>query len=165
MKLYEIKQELDDLLAVIEEADGELSADEEGQLERIYTDREAKAEACARWMLNQEALIKARKEEIKRLQDLNKSAERGIENLTHYMVRNLGPEFQAQSALGRIYFKHTVRTEVLDEDLISEEYRNYKTSWTPMKAEAKKAFEAGHCPAGFKFVDNFTLSLGKGSGK
>lgn len=166
MKLYEIKQQINDILESVQASEGEIDESQEAELDSLCESKEKKVEACMKYMRNQEALIDARKVEINRLKELNTSAEKDLEKLNDYLFRCLGEGYKAALTLGKFYFKKTIRTEVTDIEKVPETYRKYKTTFTPDKAGAKKDYLAGGAvPDGFKFVEHYKATLGKGKEK
>ena len=91
---------------------------------------------------NKEGEISARKEEIKRLQELNKNAENVInfnrQILTDYMIQTNTPNIQ--TTIGTITLKDGMyKVEILNENEVPEEYLRYKTEVN--KSELQKVFK------------------------
>lgn len=140
-----------------------MELDEETKLDTLdsidwQTDYENKVENYIKVIKNTEADIEARKNEIKRLTELNRADKRKIErmegNLKESMVVT-GHE-QVNTTLFKVSFRKSKAVEV--EDLLLPE--SYKVAtWKPDKKRIKEDLKNGLEILGAKLVENQNLII------
>ena len=127
MKLYEIKHEIDDLLAWWFDDDGQfIGGDDEferfaAELDRLQLAHDVKVENTALYIKNLKAEAEALKAEKMAFAERQKQAERKIEWLTGYLTRNMhGSTFESPKV--SIKWRKSTSAEITDESLIPEDY-------------------------------------------
>lgn len=121
-------------------------------------DYENKVENYIKVIKNNEADIEARKNEIKRLSELNKSAERKNERLKEVLKESmeLTGHDRVDTTLFKVSFRRSKAVEV-DMVLLPDEYK--KVEYKADKTALKRLLTDGQEIAGATLVENKNLSI------
>ena len=140
-----------------------LELDEETKLDTLdsidwQTDYEEKVENYIKVMKNLEADIEARKNEIKRLTDLNKAGEKKKDHLKETLSASMsltGHE-RVDTSLFKVSFRKSQAVEV-DELVLPESYK--VATWKPDKKRLKEDLKNGLEIVGASLVERKNLSI------
>ena len=147
MNLYEIDHRLLD--CIVDTETGEV-LDEEA-LNRIEVENKAENIAC--WVKNNRDYIKACKAEKERLSEEIDRTEKRNERLTEYLSYLLNGA-KLKTARCSVSYRHSKKVEVLNEEVIPDEYFKVKVERTPSKTAIADAFKAGNPVAGCELVEH-----------
>lgn len=164
--LYELTNDLKDIEEVLEAEVIEQSEEYiKGLMEVIERQIEGKAENIIKLVKNKEAIVSSRKEEIKRLQELNKKDEKQIADLKQYTkecIERAGKK-RVETVLGNL----TVRkaqpvVKVLDATKLPADYLIQKTTINADKVKIKEHFkETGEILDGVEITLETSLTIPK----
>jgi hypothetical protein len=140
-----------------------LELDEETKLDTLdsidwQTDYEEKVENYIKVMKNLEADVEARKNEIKRLTELNKADEKKKEHLKETLSTSMaltGHE-RVDTTLFKVSFRKSQAVEV-DELVLPESYK--VATWKPDKKRLKEDLKNGLEIVGANLVERKNLSI------
>lgn len=140
-----------------------LELDEETKLDTLdsidwQTDYEEKVENYIKVMKNLEADIEARKNEIKRLTELNKADEKKKDHLKETLSTSMqltGHE-RVDTPLFKVSFRKSQAVEV-DETVLPESYK--VATWKPDKKRLKEDLKNGLEIVGASLVERKNLSI------
>ena len=159
MKLYEINEMYRRWAEKIEEQDGEVTPEDMVEIEQIEADFTEKAESYAVIIQEQKAAMDMLDAEMdrlgKRYDRYKKTAEWLKERLASAMTENGKDKVETGKFL--LSFRKSKRIQIDDEAVIPEEFFEVKRK--PMKAEIKKAIEAGQAVAGCQIVEERNLQI------
>lgn len=160
MTLYEIGNELKDKLENIEvDEDGCVIGVEE--LDKVQLAFDEKVESVALYIKNQEALVKALKEEEASLKSRRLSLENKVEHLKDYIdfnLKSVGRD-DFESSKCKITYRKSTRVEVPDVMALNGEYVREKTTYEADKDAIKKAIKAGIEVEGASLVESIKLNI------
>ena len=151
MKLYEIEQELLDL---IDDETGEIL--DPARFEELLQERDDKIEHTALWVKNIGADITALETEIKRLQDRKDSLTKRRDSLKEFIKNALNGR-KLKTPLISIYETVRESVEILNSESIPDEFM--KIEKTPMKTEIKNAINNGKNIAGARIISKASLVI------
>ena len=151
MKLWEINEQLEELLEAIytqaEENDGEYDEQLEEKLEELQIEKENKIEGVTLYYKSLLASSKAIKEEEKALAERRKRAEKRADSIKKWLGFILaGEKFQTSKVA--ISYRKSEQVIVEDFDSVPEEYQKVKTTIDADKTAIKKAIKSGVDVAG-----------------
>lgn len=164
LSLYEIdsriKAIIDGICASADE-NGEVGEIDFTELRQLQEDRKVKLENIALYIKNVEAeaeAIKAEEEKLnKRRKSLENKGQRLRELLINSMKENKEPELATARCKAKL--KENKVTEIIELDLIPEEYIRVKVDKKPDKTAIKKAIESGTEVAGATISINTTVTI------
>lgn len=163
MKLYEIADNQRAYFDKLIESAGELTPELEAEGNTICSDMKQKVTDCLAYRIELEAQYEAIANEYKRLELLQYQKARELAAFEAYMLRCLGPDCKIETALGRLSFSSTYKTEVLNTEEIPEELWHYYEPKTPdPKPDLAKAIELhkqGLPTPGIKVFKNYSLRV------
>ena len=144
--LFEITAEQRQLMAMLEEAEGELTPEIEQMLEVNQYNLEHKAEQYRNAILINKGDIDRAKKEKKRLDAFIKAKERSNEAMTSRLKDAMlafdTPKIEIDGGVGGVLsFRKSVAVVIDDENEVPEAYR--KTTWTLDKTAIKEALKNG----------------------
>lgn len=141
MKLYEINNEIFNILNSVDEETGEISDDQFNQLAELQLAREEKIENTALYLKNVKAEIEAVKAEKDKFAKRQKALENNFENGKNYLKYELHGE-KYKSVKNNIYYGSSESVEITDTELVPE---NYLIPQEPKidRNAIKKALKAG----------------------
>ena len=165
MSLYEIDSRIKAIIDGIYDA-----ADENGEvteeidfteLKQLQEDRKVKLENIALYIKNTEAEAKAIKEEEEKLEKRRKRLENRADRLRDLMINSMkeSNEPEIETARCKAKIKDNEVTEILNEELIPEEYFKVKVNKAPDKTAIKKAIKAGTEVAGATLGIHTTITI------
>ena len=167
MKLYELvseEQKLNELfLTAIDEETGEIRDNE--TLEELETELKNalvnKSEGIIKVIRNQESDLEMVTAEIERLTNLKNRIKKEMENFKSYIKFNMKKMDikKIETSLGTISLRQSTATEIYDETSLPKEFLKEKITYTPSKAEIKKAIESGQEVKGARLVINTGLTI------
>lgn len=156
MNLYELNKAIADFDLEIDEETGEvLNADE---LDQITLARDEKIENIALWVKDLLAEAEAIKAEEQALAKRRKQAENKADWLKRYVAQALeGEKFKTPRVA--ISYRTSEAVEILDEDLIPEEFLMIKTEYKPDKKAIKDELKVGGEVEGAVLVKRTSLQI------
>ena len=164
LSLYEIDSRIEAILDnIYDSADenGEVGDLDLSELQELQEEREIKLENIALYIKNLAVQASAIKDEENTLADRRKRLERKCERMKGILIDAMKKDGNKKmfSARYEAVLRESKKTEIIDENLIPEEYMNVKVTKTPDKTAIKKAIEAGTEIAGAQIVDNTTITI------
>lgn len=151
--LYEIDK---DILALMDPETGEI-ADME-LLDQLEMEREAKIENVALWQKNENAYIEALRAEKKSIEERIKQAEKSAERRAEWLKKATGGEpFTTPKCT--LTFRTATSVEVVELDLIPEEFMRTKVTTEPDKTAIKNAIKGGAEIPGAKLVTDKSMTV------
>lgn len=156
MNLYELNRAIAEFDLEIDEETGEvLNADE---LDQITLARDEKIENIALWVKDLLAEAEAIKAEEQALAKRRKQAENKADWLKRYVAQALeGEKFKTPRVA--ISYRTSEAVEILDEDLIPEEFLMIKTEYKPDKKAIKDELKVGGEVEGAVLVKRTSLQI------
>lgn len=162
--LYEIDYQIRTLLdSIIDTADenGEVGEIDFSQLDELNQERQQKMENIALYIKNLESDAEAIKAEEANLKDRRTRIENKAKRLKDLMIKSMTEhnEPELSSARYSAKIKKTEATDIVDLNLIPEEYITIKTERQPDKTAIKKAIKAGEEVAGATIKINVSVNI------
>lgn len=161
--LYELTNDLKDIEKALEVEVLEQSQEcIKGLIDILEKQIQNKGENIIKLVKNKEAIVSSRKEEIKRLQELNKKDEKEIADLKRYTIERAGKK-RVETVLGNL----TVRkaqpvVKVLDATKLPADYLIQKTTINADKVKIKEHFkETGEILDGVEITLETSLTIPK----
>lgn len=158
MKLYEIRQEIENLMNLIDE-DGTIEESSFAQLEELAIAEEDKLENIGLLLKNWTAEAKAIREEEKALADRRRATENQAERLKeyagNYMLKSNRSEFK--TAKVRLSFRKSTAVQVDDDELIPDEFWQVKKEIS--RSLISKALKDGQAVAGCQLIERQNLQV------
>jgi len=149
-----------DLLADIEENDGELTDEFLAQLEITNEELAEKSEGYLAIIKQREALDVQIKEEIKRLQAMKKANDNLVSRLKNSLLNavNIFGEFEV--GLVKFWTRKSTSVYVEDVNSLPKEFKVVKVTESADKKEIAKALKSGEEIEGCSLQTNFNLKIG-----
>jgi hypothetical protein len=146
LSLYNITNKFTELMSKAEE--GELTEEEYNTLgEELAIELQNKSAGIIGYIQNEEALIDAIDNQIKRLQDLKKSKQNKLDKFKEYTKDNMNkleiPKIETELGILSVN-KSPISVEITDEDRIPEKYKKIIQTIKIDKVAIKKDIEAGN---------------------
>lgn len=159
--LYSITAEMNAILALIEEANGEITPELEQALAINEEQFVQKAEDYGHAILNLKAMAAAAKAEKDRLANLQKFYENECERLENALTRAMQvfDRPKVENGSMRLSLRHSVATEVDDLDQLPSEFKITKVEVVADKTAIKKAIQSGEDVPGAHLVENVSLQI------
>ena len=169
MKLYEVNQQLEELLAKLEpDAEtGEILADDDSifaEIDALQMERKSILEYLAKLVLNSRAEESALKEEEKRLAERRKRIEKKEDRLLSILDRECGGE-NTDCGVATMYYRKTTRVDVTDYDKalvwLQNNHEDFIRYSRPeiSKTDVKKLLNGGTEIPGVSLVHDLSHSL------
>ncbi len=152
MKLYEINQEIFNILNNIDAETGEISDDQFNQLSELKLAREEKIENTALYLKNIKAEIEAVKAEKDKFAKRQKALENSFESGKNYLKYELHGE-KYKSVKNNIYYGSSESVEITNEELVPKDYLIPQEPKIDRNA-IKKALKAGDMVNGAELKKN-----------
>ena len=152
MKLYEINQEIDEILSSIDEETGEITEEQFEQLTNLQFAREEKIENTALYIKNLKAEKEIIKKEKDRLADKERATENKIKSVTNYLKDMLRGE-KYKSPLNSIYYGRSASVNITDFESIPGDYLIEQEPKVD-KTAIRKAIQAGENISGAELKEN-----------
>lgn len=158
--LFEINKDIEELMEkMIDPETGEINEEVMGQLEQLDMDMDEKLEnyglVMKQLMAEASALIDE-SNALKRRAEVKLNKYGRMEQLVK-MVLNGKPKEYKRVKFG---FRPSKSVEIVNEDLVPDEYCIFKTERKPQKTEIKKLLNAGKEVPGCVLVEHENLQLG-----
>ena len=137
--LYEIKSEYVQALEQLTDLDDEAVVD---TLDALKGELEVKATSVAAYTLSLDATVKAMKEAEKRMADRRKSLENKMARIKEYIKDSMEDAriFKIETPEMKLSIsKNPAKVEVIDEELVPDEYKNEKVTVVLDKKKLKAA--------------------------
>lgn len=159
MTLWEINEQIELLTSqLVDEETGEINEDIMEQLEQLDIDKHEKIENCGIVMKNLLAEVDAINEEIKTLKARASAKANHYDRLAEYVKRSLdGERFETSKVV--FSYRKSDKVDVVNVDIVPEEFLKFETSVTPMKSLIKKVLKSGGEVPGCVLVENTNLQL------
>jgi len=165
MNLYEITQDFNELLDLLSQAqetnDQEQISLIESALEISQDNFKDKATNYVKFIRSEEVSLIAIDEEIKRLTALKKSKVSKIDNLEARLSNSMQSIGLDKYDLGlfKLSFRKSTSVEVLDIELLSDDFKRIKTTVDADKIAIKKAIESGVTVEGASLKTSQSLQI------
>lgn len=145
MKLYEINQEISDIIKNFTDGDGCISEEGMEQLEQLNQDFNEKALNIVRYIQNLRGDIKKAQEEENRITLLRKYREKKEETLMKYLSLSMENSRFEKRDLGTflLFFRKSESVKITNEALIPDEFIRIKKE--PDKTLIKKFLKTQEC--------------------
>jgi hypothetical protein len=163
LKLYEIT---DDYLEIVDELmhnGGELTEELENALQVNEENMYEKLENYAKFIRQKESLIKVRKEEINRLNALNKTDQTLIDNLKSRVdyAMNLYNKDKVETSLFKFSFRKSISIEITDENSVPEDFKKREEVVKISKTDIKNYLKEHGLTEiqGARLVENKNLNI------
>ena len=161
LTLYGITNEMQQLLRLIEENEGEMTPEIENALAISDDNFAAKSEDYGHAILSLKAMAAAAKAEKERLASLEKFYKNALERIQGALVNAMDvldhPKVETPSM--RLFLRRTKATEVDDVTLLPSDLKTVKVEEVPDKAAIKAAILEGREVPGAHIVENVSLQI------
>ena len=161
LTLYGITNEMQQLLRLIEENEGEMTPEIENALAISDDNFAAKSEDYGHAILNLKAMAAAAKAEKDRLTTLQRFYENTYNRLDSALKTAMvatGHD-KVETPTMRLSLRHSTATEVDDLDQLPAEYKTTKVEVVADKTAIKKAIQSGEDVPGAHLVENVSLQI------
>lgn len=143
MKLFEIDIEIERLSEhLIDEITGEINEEVLEQLDQLNMDREKKLENIGCLIKEVHAEADAINEEIRALKDRRDMKLRKMDRLMKYASYALDGK-KLETPKVAFSFRKSKSVDIIDENLVPDEYCIFKTERKPLKMDIKKMLDNG----------------------
>lgn len=160
MNLYQINSEITALIdSSVNSETGEISSDISAKLDQLIDQKDQKIINSAKYIKNRSAFVDAMKAEIKALQERVKSEEKKIEYLEGYAKTFMVHGEKYEDSQCCVSLRKSQRVDVLDINLVPQEYKKEKVEITADKKLIADALKSGAVIAGTKLTENYSLSI------
>lgn len=160
MNLYQINSEITALIdSSVNPETGEISSDVSTRLDQLLEQKDQKIINSAKYIKNRAAFVDAMKSEIKSLQERVKSEERKIEYLEGYAKAFMTHGEKYEDAQCCVSLRKSQRVDVLDINLVPQEYKKEKIEITADKKLIADALKAGAQIEGAKLTEGYSLQI------
>lgn len=159
MNIFQIGSEYQNIIALIEQNNGDLSEDLHEAYINSREELNNKAKAYIYVIRNKENLIENIDAEIERLREMKKQTEREIDRIKNYLLLAVDQFGNFETGLHKISNRISKSVEVTDSNLLPKEYLKEKIELTPDKNAIKKAIESGSDIPGALLVTKSNLQI------
>ncbi len=157
--LFEITQEVIELASLLEE--GEFTPELEQQLAITREELDSKAENYVKVIRSVEGDISVIDAEIKRLQEIKKAKTNVVDRMKEALSTAM-TAFRVdkiETPLMKLFFRKSESVEILDENLIPEQYKLSRLVVNPDKILIKKLIKSGESVPGADVVEKLNLQI------
>ena len=153
-RLYDIQQQIYDLLDEIALADGEITAEQEGRLEELHASREQKLKNYCRYFRNLDSDVEELEYEIDRLHARKRQMLDGRQRLLDHVGKMLGENGRFADVAGELKWNNPTGKAVLTGDIeqIPAEYKERIEEWSIDMGAIRAALKDGKQVPGAKLV-------------
>jgi hypothetical protein len=159
--LYSITADMNAILSLIEDGDGELTPELEQALAITEEQFTQKAEDYGHAILNLKAMATAAKAEKDRLASLQKFYENATKRLTDAITAAMQafdvPKVETPTL--RLSLRKSTATEIDDLNAVPDRFKQTKVEVVAKKDEIKKAIQAGETVEGAHLIENVSLQI------
>jgi hypothetical protein len=159
MNIFEIANEYQNIIALIEQNNGDLSDDLHEAYINTREELNNKAKAYIYVIRNKENHIANIDAEIERLRDMKKQTEKEIDRIKNYLSLAVDHFGNFETGLHKISNRLSKSIEVTDLNELPKEYIKEKIELTPDKNAIKKAIESGADIPGALLVTKSNLQI------
>ena len=158
--MYEINQAYLELFNKVDPETGEVLFSDE-DIDSIAEEFEQKADNIACLIKDKEAMLEARKSEMKGLKERNEREQKQIDRLKRYLLQSLQLRNtkKLETVRNVIGVRHSVAVQIDDGADIPEEYIRTKVTREPNKAEMSKALKEGIKIPGCSLTEKTSLTI------
>ena len=159
--LYGITADMQQILQLIEENEGEMTPEIEQALAITEDQFVQKAEDYGKAILNLKAMAVAAKNEKDRLVGLQKFYENAYKRLESALstAMQVFDHEKVENASMRLSLRHSTATEVTDLDQVPSEFKTTKVEVVADKTAIKKAIQQGEEVPGARLIENVSLQI------
>ena len=159
--LYSITADMNAILSLIEDGEGELTPELEQALAITEEQFTQKAEDYGHAILNLKAMATAAKAEKDRLASLQKFYENATKRLTDAITAAMQAfdRQKVESGTLRLSLRKSTATEIDDLNAVPDRFKQTKVEVVAKKDEIKKAIQAGETVEGAHLVENTSLQI------
>lgn len=141
--LYDINTQIEELTnKLVDEETGEINEEIFEQLEQLDMDKKEKIENYGIVIKNIKGEIEALDSEIKSLTERKKAKTNKMNRMMDYAKYSLNGDTLETSKVAFGY-KKGESVDVIDEEIVPDDYCKFETTRKPMKTEIKKAIKGG----------------------
>jgi DNA repair exonuclease SbcCD ATPase subunit len=159
MNIFEIGNEYQNIISLIEQNNGDLSDDLHEAYINTREELNNKAKAYIYVIRNKENYITNIDAEIERLRDMKKQTEKEIDRIKNYLSLAVDHFGNFETGLHKISNRLSKSIEVTDLNELPKEYIKEKIELTPDKNAIKKAIESGVDIPGALLVTKSNLQI------
>ena len=159
MNIFEIANEYQNIIALIEQNNGDLSDDLHEAYINTREELNNKAKAYIYVIRNKENYITNIDAEIERLRDMKKQTEKEIDRIKNYLSLAVDQFGNFETGLHKISNRLSKSVEVTDLNELPKEYIKEKIELAPDKNAIKKAIESGVDIPGALLVTKSNLQI------
>lgn len=157
--IFQIGNEYQNIIALIEQNNGDLSEDLHEAYINTREELNNKAKAYIYVIRNKENHIANIDAEIERLRDMKKQTEKEIDRIKNYLSMAVDHFGNFETGLHKISNRLSKSVEVTDLNELPKEYIKEKIELTPDKNAIKKAIESGVDIPGALLVTKSNLQI------
>lgn len=157
--LFEITQEVIELASLLEE--GDLTPELEAQLAITREELDSKAENYVKVIRQVEGDISVIDAEIKRLQAIKEGKGKVVNRMKEALstAMTVFKVDKIETSLMKLSFRKSESVEILDENLIPEQYKISRVVINPDKILIKKLIKSGESVPGAEVVEKLNLQI------
>ena len=159
MNIFQIGSEYQNIIALIEQNNGDLNEDLHEAYINTREELNNKAKAYIYVIRNKENHIDNINAEIERLREMKWQTEREIDRIKNYLSLAVDHFGNFETGLHKISNRISKSVEVTDSNLLPKEYIKEKIELTPDKNAIKKAIESGSDIPGALLVTKSNLQI------
>jgi len=159
MNIFQIGSEYQNIIALIEQNNGDLNDDLHEAYINSREELNNKAKAYIYVIRNKENHIDNINAEIERLREMKWQTEREIDRIKNYLSLAVDQFGNFETGLHKISNRISKSVEVTDSNLLPKEYLKEKIELTPDKNAIKKAIESGSDIPGALLVTKSNLQI------
>lgn len=156
MTLYELDERIENYEMEFDPDTGEWI--NENELNDLEMERDKKLESIGLYIKELAAEAEAIKAEIAKLTERMRTVVNKQKRLLDYLRKSLnGEKFKTARLL--VSYRKTRSAQILDENIIPDEYKRFKTTSEPNKDAIKKAIDSGKEVPGAIVVENINMTV------
>ena len=167
--LFSISEQLEQALEngyVIDDETGEVIDFDDRDIEQLQMALDEKIDGVATYIKGKRAMQLAIKNEMNALKNRYDQLEHQVSNMEKYLAwfMNKWEKRKFETARNKISFRASASVEIINEDVFKDMYKGTKfvkeeTTYKPVKAELKKALQAGEHIEGANLIvkDNIQI--------
>lgn len=157
--LWEINEQIDMLTEqLVDEETGEINEEVMEQLEQLSIDRDEKIEACGIVMKQLASEVEAINAEIKSLKARANAKAKRHDRIAEYVNQTLQGE-KFETAKVAFSYRKSQSVDVVNEEIVPDEWCRFETTRKPLKSEIKKALKGGKQIPGCVLVESMNLQI------
>lgn len=158
LNLYQINEQIEELSEKMIDVDGVIDEEVMEQIEALQLDMDTKLENIGILIKSLRAEVEALKAEKDGLDTRIKVRINKIDRLSNYVSNNLKGKKKSYDRV-EYGFRKSEKVEVVNPDIIPDEYMKVETTSKPMKTEIKKVLKEGKKVPGCVLETNLNLQV------